>query len=45
MAPSTVLKAARSGFTPVETEGVVDSDFETDDLLEYLTAVHSGRTN
>jgi hypothetical protein len=37
--------AARTGFTPAEIEALVDSELETNHLLEYITAIVSKRMN
>jgi hypothetical protein len=37
--------SARTGFTPAEIEALVDSELETNHLLEYITAVVSKRMN
>ena len=37
--------AARTGFTPSEIEAMVDSELNTLHLLDYITAVVTGRMN
>jgi hypothetical protein len=37
--------AARSGFTPAQIAALVDCDLDTPHLLDYITAVMSGRMN
>jgi hypothetical protein len=37
--------AARTGFSPSEMEDLLESELNTDQLLEYITAVVSDRMN
>ena len=41
-----ILRAsANTGFTPAEIAAMVNSDLDTDHLLDYITAVISNRMN
>jgi hypothetical protein len=37
--------SARSGFTPSEIVALIDSELDTEHLLDYITAVMSHRMN
>ena len=37
--------SARTGFTPEEMEALLDCELDTDQLLNYITAVTSNRMN